>query len=68
MEVNAKRGRPNEEDEYSGPVQGAGRGTGRPPGSSQGLQVTLNAIQAQLALQTTKMGLLAQKEDVLEVS
>ena len=47
----------------------AGRGSGRPPGAPQkALTETLAAIHAQLVLQTTQMGKLAQKEDVLEVS
>ena len=61
-----KRGR--SEDEH--PVgSGVGRGAGRPPGVGQvQIQDTLAAIQAQLTLQTEKMGKLAEKEDVQKIS
>ena len=47
------------------PGAAAGRGAGRPPGAPPNLADSLAAIQVQLALQTSQMQKLANKDDLL---
>ena len=59
-----KRGRQDEDP------PGVGRGAGRPPGAppAHSIHETLALIQSQLALQTEKMGKLAEKDDIKGLS
>ena len=57
--------RPYGEEHHHG---GVGHGAGRPSGATPGLAETLASLQAQLTLQTTQLGKVAEKEDVLGLS